>query len=281
MNSYDDRMKKFILKILFTMIIFLLIITDVFSQEDLVKKFREENGNEWQIALGPWDYIIVAKRDFPAIKGENVTENQAKEIAENFLTKNAAFFGVESFIFIQSNFIWTESEEYWMFGYNGKTFEGKIPPQIIIKILMTKDGQVYAMGDEDMFGGEPPEFEPPVTKSDAVKTAQEGTGSDKEPSDANAIKDYPLNETDSRRVWNITFGQPENKEVIVDATTGEILSIKSTTPKFDFNKISEFFKNPYSIVSIVLIVIAIIGIILFKRSNISSFDKLKIKTNSF
>jgi hypothetical protein len=162
-----------------------------------------------------------------------------------------------------------------MFSYNGKTFEGKIPPQIIVKILMTKDGQVYAMGDEDMFGGEPPEFEPPVTKTEAIKSAQEGIGGNQGPSDAN-LQEYSLNETEPKRVWNITFGQPENKEVLVDATTGEILSIK-TISGFDLNKILEFFKNPYSIISIILIVIAIIGTILLKRKKTSSFDRLKIQ----
>jgi len=161
-----------------------------------------------------------------------------------------------------------------MLTYYCITFKGEIPPSIILKIVMTRDGQIYAMGDEDMFGDEPPVFEPPVTEDEATESAKEGIGSNQEPSDVN-LQEIPLNETESKRVWNITFGQPKNKEVIVDATTGEILSIRSIS-RFDFNKILEFLKNPYSIIVIILIVIALVGIILYKKRKTSRFETLKI-----
>jgi len=123
-------MKILCLKISFLIINFLLIVPLVLSQ-DIVEQFRQLNGNEWQIALGPWDYIILAQRNIPEIVGENLMEYEARQIADNFFTKNAAFFGVESFTFGRASFIWTESEEFWMFSYTAETFEGEIPPQIL------------------------------------------------------------------------------------------------------------------------------------------------------
>ena len=268
-------MKNLSLKILFTMIIFLLITPEIFSQS-LADQFRQENGNEWQVAIGPWNYINYVQKNIPEITGNDVIEEQAKEIAESFLDKNAAFFGVESYSFVQSGFINMGDEDSWMLTYYCITFKGEIPPSIILKIVMTRDDQIYAMGDEDMFGDEPPVFEPPVTEDEAIESAQEGTGINQEPSDVN-IQEIPLNETESKRVSNITFGLPENKEVIVDATTGEILSIKSTASRFDLNKILELLKSPYSIVSIILILIVLIGVISFKKKKTSSLNKLKIQ----
>jgi len=129
-----------------------------------------------------------------------------------------------------------------------------------------------------MLGGEPPEFEPPVTKNDAIESAKEGINSNQEPSDI-IRQEYPINEEESKRVWNVTFGEPDNKEVIVDAETGEILSIRNTGSEFDLNKILEFFKKPYSIIAIILILIVLIGVIIYKRRKTSTFsplDRLKI-----
>jgi hypothetical protein len=75
---------------------------------------------------------------------------------------------------------------------------------------------------------------PPPGKS-AIEKAKEWINTDQEPIQSTLGTYQEKNETGETEyilVWNITFGEPENKEVLIDAETGEVLSVRSTRKTF-------------------------------------------------
>lgn len=117
----------------------------------------------------------------------------------------------------------------------------------------------------------------PIANSRAIEAAQEEIHTDKQPILlALSIYPQPINsKVNYRLVWNLSFGDPDNKEVLVDAVGGDILSVRSTKHSTLRTKITEFSRNPvYSIGSIIMIMIILIGIFLLKnRRNIPSRPK--------
>ena len=119
----------------------------------------------------------------------------------------------------------------------------------------------------------------PILSDDAVELAQSGVGSTSNPKDSNlqvyTETDETGNET-SYLVWNITFGEPENKEVLVDANNGEIISIKIIAK-------APNLKSLYLIFIIIIILVSVIVISIFlirkmkKEGKLSEFEELKIR----
>lgn len=91
---------------------------------------------------------------------------------------------------------------------------------IIIFVLFSLSVSAQEIGD--------PLLDVPIPDDVAINEAQGGIQSSQEPKESN-LQMYPVKtETgniENRLVWNVTFGEPENKEVIVDAKTGTVLSV--------------------------------------------------------
>jgi hypothetical protein len=119
----------------------------------------------------------------------------------------------------------------------------------------------------------------PMISEDAIESAQEVIGTTSSPEKSN-LQDYAeKNETGGETtylVWNITFGYPDNKEVLVDATNGEIISIKSVTKMYGP-------KNFYLISSMAIVILVILIVVFLirrrkaKSSTYKSWEELKIK----
>jgi len=110
----------------------------------------------------------------------------------------------------------------------------------------------------------------PMKEDDAVEKAQKGIQSSKEP-EKSTLQMYPVEtetgDIENRLVWNVTFGDPENKEVLVDAMKGTILSVKSTKETIPLG----LLRHPIFLIIIafvvLLIVFLIFGIIRKKTSS--------------
>ena len=254
-------------------IIFLLSFTFVLA--DVGSDFRNRNGNEWVIGSYPWGYINLATRSRPEDIGPNITNTEAIEIAEEFMSRNLDLFGIESLTFYNTYEEGVGGNRSWVVEFIGDAYEDLPVTKLDMMILMTLDGKIFGVGDvevcttvfQDILQGYYPI--PQVSENEAINSAQESTGIGDKPIETN-LEYVPSNETgifDYKLAWEVTFN---NKKVIVDAESGNVLSIESTKEKFNL----KFFEHDIFI--IIVIVVILIGIYLFRRRRISNINNLKI-----
>jgi hypothetical protein len=249
-------MKGFKKIIIWLSIIFLINLYNVNAY--IVNDFKAKNGNEWNVKLDPMGYISYAERPRPTEIGNKTTKEEAISIAENFFSENKIFFRVESFSYNFAEFKTIGSDDVWIVDFVTVAIGGNMPPEIYIRIFMTPDGQLYRVGDIDMVGGWGG-FEQPINENVAKDIAKEVSGANGNPQQSNLIGYMPKDGTEEIPVWNITFGEPNNKEVLIDAYKGEVISVKSIEKKE--NQIIELSVN-YSKI-IILIVVVLIGVSIF------------------
>lgn len=104
----------------------------------------------------------------------------------------------------------------------------------------------------------------PIQETQAIESAKEEIGTYGEPAKSLLGIYTEPNETEGRLVWNMTFDEPDNKEVLVDAVTGEVLSVKTTIPK---TKVLDYLVWGVPIIAIFLVVV----FLLKKRKSIKKF----------
>lgn len=240
-------------------VIFILISPFVLGQENIIDEFKRENGEEWDVKLGSWGLIIYASRPYPDEAGAFIAEERVISIAKDFLKRNSDLFGIESFTFSSVIFIETEPFHLWVVDFTGKTYGGTLPPEIYLRMHVTRDGQISAVGDIDMFGTE--NVGDVIPESDAIDVAKEEIGTDQEPAQLNLGVFTEPNETEPRLVWNISFNDSEKKEVLIDATDGSVLSVRSTAEAKGDNFV-------YLIIGAIVIAIMSIGVLLLKKGKL-------------
>ncbi len=242
-----------------SIIIFHFFMTSVIAQSNTIEGFGATNGYEWGVRVTSFEVLCYASRDRPEETGIQITEERAIEIVQNFMDKNIDFFGIESYQLHDVKLKDSELFSFWIIDFVGKMHEELPPPEIYIRVLMTSDGQPYTIGDIDAYNTETSDLiKSSISGNQAIESAQSGIGSGQEPMDCALTSD------DDHLIWNVKFGDPENKEVLVDANTGEILSIKSTEEPFksvDFSKLP----SPIIIITFSIIIIGVILIMLFFR----------------
>jgi hypothetical protein len=263
-------MKKIIVDIMkgLKKIIILLSITFLINLYNvnayIVNDFKAKNGNEWNVKIDPMGYVSYAERPRPTEIGNKKTKEEAVSIAEIFLSENKIFFRVESFSYNFAEFKTIGSDDVWVVDYVATALpiflgiEPGTPPDIYIRIFMTPDGQIYKLGDIDMVGGGGG-FEEPINENVAKDIAKDVSGANGNPEQSNLIGYMSKGGTEEIPVWNITFGKPDNKEVLIDAYKGEVISVKSIEKKE--NQAFELSVK-YSKI-IILIVVILIGISIF------------------
>jgi hypothetical protein len=257
-----DIMKEQKKSIILLSIIFLMSWYSVNAY--IVNDFKAENGDEWNVKLDPLGYISYAERPKPTEIGNKKTKEEVISIAENFLSKNKNFFRVGSFSYNFAEFKTIGSDDVWIVDYITRTLpiflgvEPGTPPDIYIRIFMTPDGQVYRVGDIDMVGGQSG-YDQPINENVANDIAKDVASVNGNPQQSNLIGFMPKDGTEEIPVWNITFGPPDNKEVLIDAFKGEVISVKSIEKKE--NQTIELSAN-YSKI-IILIVVVLIGVSIF------------------
>ena len=130
---------------------------------------------------------------------------------------------------------------------------------------MTRDGQVYAIGDIDSFTFRTMALfqRDEIPKTKAIEEAQKNIGSNTKPVETKLISSVEINDTDYPLVWAIKFGDPDNKEVLVDAKTGEVLPIKSIKPPLKLGTLGQLLSNPFVMIALSLVIIGIIFITFF------------------
>jgi hypothetical protein len=222
-------------------------------------RFKQENGEEWNVMLNPWGYVSYAYKTRPEETGLSLTEEEVIIKTENFMEKNSEYLGIEAFSFSNIHFTEYETHSLWTVGFEGETIGGEIPPQIYLVVLLTKDGQIYAIGDVDLIGTEIDEedVDDIILEDEAIDSASEQVGNDESPAKTELETITEMGEKEPRKVWKITYDEPINKEVIVDAKTGEIINVRSTD--------LDFLNNPYLILGLIVIIIAIITTFLLKK----------------
>ncbi len=205
----------------------LLLVSFVYAQtvDDM---FRAQNGNEWAVEVADWGYILSAAKPRPAENGTVIKEDEAVQVANNFLEINARYFGIESLNYTESAQIRdAEGKRSWVVVYEGQRFEGLPVMDTHTTVIMTLDGQVFAVGnlryhfDVDV-------LEEVISQSTAEEKAGEVLGTEEKPIEIKKqIK--PIieeNKTKPKVIWNITYGCPINKDVIVD-NEGNIVEINN------------------------------------------------------
>ena len=119
----------------------------------------------------------------------------------------------------------------------------------------------------------------PILNEDAEEVAQSGIGSDQKPLESKLQVYTEKNETgegETYLVWNLTFGEPDYKEVLVDATNREIISIKSVTKMRGLNNIY-LISSMTIVILVILIVVFLIRRTKVKNASYKSWEELNIK----
>lgn len=207
-----------------------IIIFAMVNAQTIDEQFKQINGYDWGVELAEWGYIISANKPRPTESGQQITQQQAIEIANSFLTVNANFFGMEHLNYTESAKITdTEGFKSWVVVYEGQRFEGLPVTDTHTTVVMTEDGQVFAVGNLRYQFEEEIPIEPSISEQQAVKEAQSGIPTEQEPIQTQIAIKGVSNGThiNPRLVWNIKFDCPLAKVVDVDANTGEILEIKN------------------------------------------------------
>ncbi|MFN6991956.1 MAG: PepSY domain-containing protein, partial [Fervidobacterium sp.] len=243
-----------------------LIIFAMVNAQTIDEQFKQINGYDWGVEVAEWGYITSANKPRPTESGLKINQQQAIQTANSFLSINANFFGMESLNYSESAKI-TDAEGYksWVVVYEGQRFEGLPVTDTHTTVIMTEDGQVFAVGNLRYQFEEEVSVKPSVPKEEAVEQAQSAIPTEQEPTQTQIAIKGVSNGThiNPRLVWNVKFGCPLAKAVDVDAKTGEVLEIKNL-------EIDCEIKTNYIIYSAIVSVILfglIIAIVLIKKKN--------------
>ena len=208
-------------------IVLLILLISLAKAQTIDELFRAENGNEWAVEVAEWGYILSAARPRPEGFGE-ISEEQAIQISNSFLERNAKYFGIESLNYTQSaQIIDREGKKSWVIVYEGQRFEGLPVMDTHTTVIMTLDGQVYAVGNlRYHFETEP--LPSSIGQEEAVKAAKEALMTEEKPLEVKKqIKAVVEEKVKPKIVWNISFGCPINKNVIVDGD-GKVIEINDS-----------------------------------------------------
>lgn len=284
MGKYNNLMKKMLNYnmnkfriVISSILIFNFLMTCVIAESDIINEFWSTNGYDWGVRLAPYEFLCYATRDRPKETGTQTTKEKAIEIAKNFMNKNIKFFGIESYQFFDIKLKDSGSFYFWTIDFVGKMHEDLPPPEIYIRILMTSDGQPYAIGDIDAYNTEIGDLiKPLISENKAIALAKQYSGSNEEPTN------YKItNDEDDRLVWDIKFSAPENKEVLIDAKTGNLISIKKTENLRQLELLNKQSYNPFLMITFFIIVVAIILVmfVFIKRMRRSGIKDSEMELN--
>ena len=268
----NGRMKNF--KIILSLItIFLLIDTLVLAQGNIEEEFRERNGKEWVVGSYPWGYINLATRIRPEDAGAEITDEQALDITENFMSINKDLFGIETLEFYDVEIKGYEEHRSWVVYFIGDVYEGLPVTEIDMRLLMTLDGQIFGVGDvevcsrvfqEILIGYYPM---PEISEDEAINSAQSSGEGGEGLGEAN-LKYIPSSETEDFEymlAWELSF---DNKKVIVDAMNGNVLSTEIIEPSVQKKGDMESIKTSIFLIIFIIVVVSI-GIFLLKKRKFS------------
>lgn len=265
--------------ILSSITIFLLINTLVFAQGDIEEEFRKRNGEEWVVGSYPWGYINLATRVRPEDVGPEITNEQALDIAEDFMSLNKDLFGIETLTFYDVKIKGYEEYRSWVVYFTGDVYEGLPVTEIDMRLLMTLDGQIFGVGDvevcskvfyEILLGRYPM---PEISEDEAINSAQSSIGGGREPIEAN-LKYVPSSEKEDFEymlAWELSFG---NKKVILDAMNGSVVSTKTIEPNTQKKGDTELIKTSIFLIICIIVVVSI-GIFLLKKQKVSILHESK------
>ncbi|MEM0473381.1 MAG: hypothetical protein QXF88_01510 [Candidatus Aenigmatarchaeota archaeon] len=209
-------------KIKFFVLIFFISIA--FAQT-IDEQFKQINGYDWAVETYDWGYISSAAKQRPNEVFQEINQEQAISIANDFLLKNAKFFGVESLNYTESVKIVDIEKKYsWVVVYQGQMFEGLPIVDTHTTVIMTSDGQIYAVGNLRYYFQEDEDLIEGISQNDAIEAAKEHLGTDSEPNKVSRlIKVDEENNFDKYITWNISYNCPIGSDVFVDAN-GNVIS---------------------------------------------------------
>jgi hypothetical protein len=252
-------------KIMFWLVIILLIFPVVTALENPEENFRNRNGKEWNVKAASNGLIMYAYRLRPEEKGQPLSREQAIETVKKFLDDNSDILGLGNWNYRYDELAETEYLSYWRIDFNGDILTGLIPPHTYYRTFVTRDGQVYAIGDIDFYNEENIELfqRDTIPETKAIEEAKKSIGSNTKPVETKLMTNIKINNSDYTFIWDIKFGDPDNKEVLVDAKTGEILSTKSIKNPLKLGALGQLLSNPFVMIALSLVVIGIIFITFF------------------
>jgi len=212
------------------LIISVLIISSV-TASSIEEHFKEVNGDEWSVEVADWGYITNAAKPRPIEVNQPIDQNQAIQNAVNFLNQNLNFFGMEHVNYTESAKI-TERNglKSWVVVFEGQKLEGLPITDTHTTVILTEDGQVFAVANLRYYFEEEVLTEQLISKEEAIEKAQEFLQTEQKPNNVEkTIKDVikENNELEPRLVWNVVFGCPNPKSINIDAKTGDILNVEN------------------------------------------------------
>ncbi|MBU5689111.1 MAG: hypothetical protein KQA41_02710 [Candidatus Aenigmarchaeota archaeon] len=234
--------------------ILILLIIGLVSAQTIDEMFRVENGNEWAIEVADWGYILSVARPRPQEVQTPKTQEEAIQISNTFLEKNAKYFGIESLNYTDSALITDiEGKKSWVVVYEGQRFEGLPVMDTHTTVIMTLDGQVYAVGNL-RYHFEEDVIPTSISIDEAKEKAKEVLNTKEEPIEikkqVKAIIEQ--NKTKPEIFWNITYGCPINKDVLINSK-GEIISIKESQNICEKKEIKYLFLLPFLVLIVFLL----------------------------
>lgn len=271
-NNGLGKMK--IKEILILIGILFLIGSFVYAQ-DVVEQFKTLNGREWGVEVSEWGIIISAVKERPVEIYPPINEQQAIQIADDFLIDNAAFFGMESLNFTDTAIIKdAEGRDSWVITYEGQVFKGIPVLDTHTTVIMTMDGQIFAVGNLRYVFEEEVNTIPTISEEEAENIARGFLSIDEQPIDTSLNLLVEDNET--KLVWNVLFGEPINKEVLINAKTGDVLGVNIVKLREKLlSKISQLYSLKLFLILFVLGIFSIVCYIIIKKSKKKKRKKSK------
>ena len=260
-------------------VVFVLFLTPlVFAEEDYAEIFMIRNGRDWYVETTSNGLVNFAFKTRPEEKGEPLSREQAVETARGFLEENSDCLGLSNFVYVYDELNEGEYFSYWIIDFNGDVVTELIPPHTYFRTFMTRDGQVYAIGDIDFYNIENIALiqGDTIQQNEAIELAQRSIESGSSPVDIKLVKDVKINDTDYSSVWDIKFNDPEG-EVLIDAKTGKVLSIKRTKSRLGI--LSKLLSNPFVMIAFSVVVIGIIFVMFFFIKRIKELREGELEVN--
>lgn len=190
--------------------------------------FRLKNGNEWAVEVAEWGYILSATKERPKETGKELEKDEAVKISNEFLQANAQYFGIKELNYTDAVIIKDhQGRKSWVIVYEGQRIEGLPVTDTHTTVIMTMDGQIYAIGNL-RYSFEEEILTESVSKEDAVENAKEALNTILEPKEVKK-QILPKKENETLKpevIWNVSFSCPINKDVFV-GKEGEILKVEN------------------------------------------------------
>ncbi|MCX8178828.1 MAG: hypothetical protein N3D75_03295 [Candidatus Aenigmarchaeota archaeon] len=203
----------------------LIFFISIAFAQTIDEQFKQINGYDWAVETYDWGYISSAAKQRPNEFFQEINQEQAIIIANDFLLKNAKFFGVERINYTDSAKIVDIEKKYsWVVVYQGQMFEGLPIVDTHTTVIMTSDGQIYAVGNLRYYFQEDENLIEGISQNDAIEAAKEHLGTDSEPDKVSRlIKVDEESNFDKYITWNISYNCPIGSDVFVDAN-GNVIS---------------------------------------------------------